>query len=136
MTAYLKDKAIGFYVSILAFIFGIISLIRFLLWAPAHDAMDIFIILAFLLAIASDIFLMFRENCWLLIVAVVGYSAAVVKLLTNSVGSFVDAYQGIGMFGDATQVGTIISISITIFIGVLLSIIASFLSQRKGKETS
>ena len=42
-----------------------------------------------------------------------------------------DAFQGINMFGDATQVNTIVSISVVMGIGVALSVIASFLKRVK-----
>jgi hypothetical protein len=41
----------------------------------------------------------------------------------------VDAFQGINMFGDATQVGNIVSIAIVMGIGVLLTIISGFLRR-------
>ena len=51
---------------------------------------------------------------------------ATVKILTDSVGSFVDAFQGIQMFGDATQVHNIVSIAAVAGIGILISVIAAF----------
>lgn len=134
MTDFLKNKAVGFYFVVLALIFGIISTVRIVIWAPSHDAMDALIIVPLIVAVAADIFLLFRRNNWVLILAVAGYSITMCRLLTNSVGSFVDAYQGIAMFGDASQVGTIVSISICLFITILLSIVASFLKQLRTED--
>lgn len=127
----LKNKAAGFYFTIIACVIGIISMIRFVMWAPKHGSMDYIIVAALAIGIILDIVLMVREYSILKILATACYSVAAVKILTDSVGSFVDAFQGINMFGDATQVGTIISIAAVMLVGVLLSIISSFLKHRK-----
>jgi len=127
----LKNKAAGFYFAIIACVIGIISMIRFVMWAPKHNSMDYIIIAALVIGIVLDIVLMVREYSILKVLTTACYSVAAVKILTDSVGSFVDAFQGINMFGDATQVGTIISIAAVMFVGVLLSIISSFLKYRK-----
>ena len=127
----LKNKAAGFYFAIIACVIGIISMIRFVMWAPKHGSMDYIIVAALAIGIILDIVLMVREYSILKVLTTACYSVPAVKILTDSVGSFVDAFQGINMFGDATQVGTIISIAAVMFVGVLLSIISSFLKYRK-----
>lgn len=131
MKKKLETKAIGFYFIVLAPLLGIISFIRYVMWAPAHNAMDIIIVAALVIGIVLDIVLIMKDSDYLVILTTVCYSIATVKLLTNSVGSFVDAFQGINMFGDATQVGTIISIGSVMGISILLSIISGFLRRVK-----
>lgn len=131
MKEKLGTKAVGFYFIVLAALLGIVSLIRYVMWAPAHNVMDAVIVAALILAIILDIILIIKDNDYLVIVSTVCYSIAAVKLLTDSVGSFVDAIQGINMFGDATQVGTIISIGCVMGISILLSIISGFLRRVK-----
>lgn len=132
---FLKMKGARFYFVILAEIVAIISLIRFLMWAPNHGTMDTVIVAALIVGMAADSILLIKNNDYLMVFSTACYSVALVKLLVNSVGSFVDAFQGIQMFGDATQVKTILSLSEVMAVGVLLSIIASFLSgKRKNKK--
>lgn len=131
MKEKLGTKAVGFYFVVLAALLGIISLIRYAMWAPAHDAMDAVTMAALVLGIVIGIVLIVKDNDYLIIVMTVCYSIAAVKLLTDSVGSFVDAIQGINMFGDSTQVGTIVSISAIIGVSILLSIISGFLRRVK-----
>jgi hypothetical protein len=131
MKDFLNKKSVGFYFLVLAEILAVISLVRFFLWAPQHNATDMIIVVALIAGLALNLFLGFKDNDYVIILTTVCYSIAVVKLLTNSVGSFVDAFQGIKMFGDSTQVGTILSISILILISVLMSIIASFFKRVK-----
>lgn len=126
-----QNKTIGYYFTAIAGILGIVSLIRFLLWAPKHAAMDYLIIAALIIGVVLDIMLFAKDNNFVIIAATVCYTVAGVKLLTNSVGSFVDALQGINMFGDSTQVGTIVSITMVIMISVLLSMIAGFMKREK-----
>ena len=124
-------KAVGFYLIALAALLGVISLIRYAMWAPAHNAMDAITVTALVIGIVIDIILFVKDNDYLVVVATVCYSTATIKFLTDSVGSFVDAFQGINMFGDAPQVRTIISISAVMGISILLSIISGFLKRMK-----
>lgn len=83
------------------------------------------------LGVVCDVILMLKEIIWLNLIVSVSYTYAVVKLITDNVGSFVDKYQGINLFGDAGQVDTIISISIVIGIAVFLSFAAGFMKRVK-----
>ncbi len=131
MKELLAKKAIGYYIVVLAGILGLVSIMRFLLWAPSGGGMDGIIIAGLVLGLGIDILLMFKDSNHFVIIATVCYSVAMMRLLTNSVGSFVDAFQGINMFGDATQVGSIMSISILILICAVLSILAGFFKRIK-----
>lgn len=131
MKELLTKKAIGYYIVVLAGILGLVSIMRFLLWAPSGGGMDGIIIAGLVLGLGIDILLMFKDSNYFVIIATVCYSVAMMRLLTNSVGSFVDAFQGINMFGDATQVGSIMSISILILICAVLSILAGFFKRIK-----
>ena len=124
-----NNRKLGFYLALLAGIVGIVSLIRFGMWAPQHNGMDVLIVAALILGILMDVLLFVKDHGIMMVIATAAYTTAAVRLITNSVGSFVDAYQGINMFGDPTQVGTIISISVVIMISVLLSIVASFMER-------
>ncbi len=131
MKEKLSTKAAGYYCVILAAVLGVISLIRFIMWAPAHNAMDILTVAALIIGIILDIVLLIKDNDYLVIVTTVCYSIAAVRVLTESVGSFVDALQGINMFGDASQVGTITSIAVVMAVSILLSILSGFLKRVK-----
>lgn len=131
MNAKLKEKAGGFYFLIVTAVIGIVSLIRFIIWAPAHNAMDTMVVAAIIIGLILNVILFVKDHDFLIVLMTACYSVATVKILTDSVGSFVDAFQGINMFGDAAQVGTIVSISAVLAVGVLLSIIASFLKRVK-----
>lgn len=126
-----EKRALGFYFIVLAGILAVVSIVRFLLWAPAHNSMDYVIVVSLIAGVLLAIILTFKDNAYLVILSTACYSIAGVKVLTNSVGSFVDAIQGINMFGDATQVGTIGSIAAVIFVSIVLSISAGFLRRAK-----
>ena len=131
MKEFIKKKSAGFYFLVIAVVLEIISLVRFLIWAGSHDGMDIMIILGFIVGIVLGILLMFYENPILIVLTTAAFAVAGIRLLTDSVGSFVDAYQGINMFGDATQVGNIISMTVLIMIEVAASLVSSFLKRVK-----
>lgn len=132
MSEKMSNKAAGFYFAAAAAMIAVVSVIRYLMWAPAHKSMDIVVAAALILGIVIDIVLIVKDNDYLTVIATACYSVAAVKMLTDSVGSFVDAFQGINMFGDATQVSIILSIFAVMAVSILLSIIASFLRRVKG----
>ncbi len=131
MVSVFKNKTIGFYISMISGISVIVAFISFITWAPHHDAMSPIIISAFILGLVLNTVLAFYDNEFIIIAVTALYSIAFVQLVSDSVGSFVDSFQGIVMFGDSTQVGRIIFICLFIFIGILTSLIASFMKRRK-----
>lgn len=127
----LKTKAAGFYLFALSAVIGIVSLARFLMWAPKHNTMDGIIVVALAAGIVLNVGILVKDNDYLSILITACYSVATVRVLTDSVGSFVDAFQGINMFGDASQVSTVISISAVMGVGILLSVVAAFMRREK-----
>lgn len=131
MKEKLSTKAAGFYAVILSAVLGLISLVRFVMWAPSHNVMDSLIVAALVAGIILDVILMVKDCDYLVVAATVCYSIAAVRVLTDSVGSFVDAFQGINMFGDASQVGTITSIAVVMAASIVLSILSGFMKRVK-----
>ena len=72
-----------------------------------------------------------KDEDLLVVLSTACYAYALFRHLTNQVGSFVDAFQGINMFGDATQVGNIVSIAIVMAVGAILPILAGFMRREK-----
>ena len=126
-----KNKAFGFYMLTLAGLLAIISFVRFIVWAPAHNAMNTIILLGLVVGFAVNVLLLFYDNDYLVIITTALYSISLFQLLVDSVGSFVDAYQGIVMFGDPSQVGTILSICTFISGSIAASVIAGFFGRTK-----
>ena len=122
----LKNKKAGFYLIIISMLICAVSLVRFLMWAPKHGTFDWIVIAGFAVGLIADAVLLAKEYPILIVIATAAYSIGAVKILTDSVGSFVDAFQGIQMFGDATQVHNIISIAAVAGVGILISVIAAF----------
>lgn len=131
MSSIISKKAFGFYLVMVAAIAGVISLIRFQSWAPAHNAMDATIAAALVAGIVIDVVMIIKDEDILVVLSTACYAYALFRHLTNQVGSFVDAFQGINMFGDATQVGTIISIAVVMAVSAGLSILAGFMRREK-----
>lgn len=71
MKEKLGTKAVGFYVIMLAALLGMVSLIRYVMWAPAHNVMDAVIVVALVLGIILDIILFIKDNDYLVIMMTV-----------------------------------------------------------------
>jgi len=94
--------------------------------------MDVTIILALAAGMVMNMILAVKDEDLLVVLQAACYAYALFRHLTNQVGSFVDSFKGINMFGDATQVGTIVSISIGMAVSVAVTIVAGFM--KRGKE--
>lgn len=128
---FLRKKAPGFYFMVFAAVSGMIALVKYLSWSSGIGSTNIIVTSALLLGLAINFILLFKDNDYLVITMTAFYSISVFYLISNSVGSFVDAFQGIVMFGDSTQVGTILSISYFIIACAITSIIAGFMKRIK-----
>ena len=124
-------KTIGFIPVIIAAIVEIVGLARFCLWANAHNAMDASIVASIILGIVLAAVMIFEDIDFLVIIATALFSYGLIKHLTNQVGSFVDAFQGVNLFGDATQISNIISIGIVLAVGVLFMIVSGFAKRER-----
>jgi uncharacterized membrane protein len=127
----LEKKAYGFYVVMIAAIAALVSVIRYAGWASAHNTMDAMIVAALIAGIVLDLITIVKDEDLLIVVSTACYAFALFRHFTNQVGSFVDQFQGINLFGDATQVGTIISIGVVMAVCPILSVIAGFLKREK-----
>lgn len=132
MKSFLKNKAAGFYFLVVACVLAVVSFVYYITWAQGLSAVSSVIAAGLLAGIAVNVLLLFFDNDFLVIALTVLYGVAVSQLLVDSVGSFADALQGIVMFGDPTQVGTIISISMLILCGVVMAIISGFTKRVKA----
>lgn len=127
----LKNKTLGFYIILVSAAAALISLIRYGMWAPAHNAMDVSVAASLVIGIVLNLVLAVKDEDLLVVVSAACYSYALFRHLTNQVGSFVDSFQGINMFGDATQVGTIVTIAAIMAVSVVLCIAAGFMRREK-----
>jgi hypothetical protein len=128
----MKNKGVGFCFLLISAVTALIALIYYTGWASGNNAMNTAVILCLAAGICVNVLLIFYDNDFLVIAVTALLSAALLQLLVDSVGSFVDAFQGIVMFGDPAQVGSIISISAFICVGIFASIIAGFLKRKKS----
>lgn len=127
----LKNKTKGALLPLIAGALALAAMILFLVWAPGHNAAHPVIPIALAAGIAAGLLFFLTDVDYLGLAATAGYSIAFFTLLSDSVGSFVDAFQGIVMFGDATQVGIILVMSGLMCASILLSILACFAKRRK-----
>ena len=132
MMKLLENKALGFYFTAFAGIVAIISVIYYFIWAQSNNFVNPVILIALVIGIVVNVVLVYYDNDFLIVATTICYSIALFQLLVDSVGSLVDFFQGIVMFGDSTQVGTIFTLSCIILVGALASIIASFMKRVKS----
>ncbi|MHC1721768.1 MAG: hypothetical protein AB9836_01040 [Aminipila sp.] len=131
MTFMKKYRAAGIWPLLLAAVFAVVSFIRYFIWAQANYAMNNLVLIGLAAGFAVNVMLFVIDSDYLIILLTVLYSIALLQLVVDSVGSFVDAYQGIVMFGDPTQVGAILILCALIGAGVLCVIISGFMQRRR-----
>ena len=129
---FLKNKAAGFYLLLVALVFAVISTIYYVSWAQANFAMNSVVVIAMAAGLAVNLLLLFVDSDYLVVILTALYGVGMIQLLVDNAGSFADAYQGIVMFGDPTQVGTVLTIAALAAVAALAVIVAGFLNRRKA----
>ena len=132
MKKQMEKKTFGFALVLLAAMLEAAGLVAFCLWAPAHKAFNPAIVIALVAGLILTVLQWIKDTDLVMVLTCACYSFAAVRLLMDSVGSFVDKYQNIVMFGDASQVGTIIKIAGLMGCGILFTIVASFSRREKN----
>ena len=131
MKAVMKQKTFGYGLLVLAAVLAVVSAVYYILWARANFALNTIVVLGLGVGFALNLLLLFLDSDFLVVLLTALYSSALLQLLVDSAGSFADAYQGIVMFGDPTQVGTILTIGAIIAGSVVAVILSGFLGRRK-----
>ena len=129
---FLKNKAAGFYLLLVALVFAVISTIYYVSWAQANFAMNSVVVIAMAAGLAVNLLLLFVDSGYLVVILTALYGVGMIQLLVDNAGSFADAYQGIVMFGDPTQVGTVLTIAALAAVAALAVIVAGFMNRRKA----
>lgn len=133
MKTFFKGKAVGFYLLLAALILGIASTVYYVLWGNANYALNQVVAIALGVGVAVNVLLLFIHSDYLKIALTALYGAGMIQLAVDNAGSFADAYQGIVMFGDPTQVGTLIQMIAMLGVAVLCVIVASFMGTKKAE---
>ena len=129
---FLKNKAAGFYLLLVALVFAVISTIYYVSWAQANFAMNSVVVIAMAAGLAVNLLLLFVDSDYLVVILTALYGVGMIQLLVDNAGSFADAYQRIVMFGDPTQVGTVLTIAALAAVAALAVIVAGFMNRCKA----
>lgn len=132
MKTFLKGKAAGFYLLLIAMVLGIIATISYVVWGNANYAMNNVVVIAMAAGIVVNLLMLFVDSDYLLVALTALYSVGMFQLIVDNAGSFADAYQGIVMFGDPTQVGAVLTMAGMIVAGVIAVIVAGFIGRKKA----
>lgn len=132
MKACLRNKAAGFYLRLAALLTGLIALGYYLIWSRGTAGMNVTVLLGLGAAIGLNLLECFLHNEYLVVLTTAGYSVGFMQLLSDSAGSFADAYQGIVMFGDPTQVGAILTICGLMMVSILTTIVSGFMKTLRS----
>lgn len=132
MKTFLKGKAAGFYLLLVAMVLGVIATISYVVWGNANYAMNNVVVIAMGVGLAVNLLMLLVDSDYLLVALTALYSVGMFQLIVDNAGSFADAYQGIVMFGDPTQVGAVLTMAGMIAAGVIAVIIAGFIGRKKA----
>ena len=90
------------------------------------------LVIAMAAGVAVNLLILFADSDYLLVGLTALYSVGMLQLIVDNAGSFADAYQGIVMFGDPTQVGAVLTMAGMIAAGVMAVIAAGFIGRKKA----
>lgn len=129
----MKDKAAGFYVGAAG---GILMLLTLAIYAANMKALDqknMLVIFPLLLAVIVEIGIYFKENDWLKIIAPVLCSIALASFAVDSVGTLVDYFFNLTMFGNKATMGTVTILLSLMGIELVVLLISSFMKDVKAE---
>ena len=132
MKTFLKGKAAGFYLLLVAMVLGVIATISYVVWGNANYTMNNVVVIAMGVGLAVNLLMLLVDSDYLLVALTALYSVGMLQLIVDNAGSFADAYQGIVMFGDPTQVGAVLTMAGLIAAGVIAVIVAGFIGRKKA----
>lgn len=131
MSNLFRARKAGAYVLIVALLLEAVTLVNYLAWTVGVRSVDPIIAGGFALGLAAGICALLLSSDLLTVLNTALCSCGVLQLIVSNAGSFADAYQGIVMFGDSSQVGRILTICASAFLCVLLLIVSGFLGFGK-----
>lgn len=132
MKTFLKNKTAGFYLLLIAIVLGVIATISYVVWGNANYALNNVVVIAMGAGLVVNLLMLFVDSDYLLVALTALYSVGMLQLIVDNAGSFADAYQGIVMFGDPTQVGAVLTMAGMIAAGVLAVIVAGFIGRKRA----
>lgn len=135
----MKNKSIGFFLSLVTAAVALIALIVYFVYASKNE-FNALIVVSLIVVIAAELCAsVFKSKIlamYLPVLAPVFGAIATFSFITDTVGTFVDFFTGVGIFGDITQIGIITAICILSLIASVLSIVACFFRKEKPAAAS
>ena len=122
----MKTRGLGTWFALGAAVLALAAEIIYLIWAPAHAGVLPRIWIPLLGAAAAELLLILTNLDYFGIIGSACSAISLFTLLDQSVGSFVDAFQGIVMFGDSTQVGLILLMAGLMAVSMILCVLSCF----------
>lgn len=123
-----SKKYAGAYVCLAAAVLAAIGLVIYLVQGAAGSAIWIFLALAVILGAAGFFVKHFAADvCGLLAMACVTY--ALCRYLYDSITVFLDALNGITMFGSSTSLSSVITLLVLLFLSALAFIVSCFMKR-------
>lgn len=129
----MKDKAAGFYVGAAGGILMLLTLVIYAANMKALDQKNMLVIFPLLLAVIVEIGIYFKENDWLKIIAPVLCSIALASFAVDSVGTLVDYFFNLTMFGNKATIGTVTILLSLMGIELVVLLISSFMKDVKAE---
>lgn len=129
----MKDKAAGFYVGAAGGILMLLTLVIYAANMKALDQKNMLVIFPLLLAVIVEIGIYFKENDWLKVIAPVLCSIALASFAVDSVGTLVDYFFNLTMFGNKATMGTVTILLSLMGIELIVLLISSFMKGVKAE---
>lgn len=129
----MKDKAAGFYVGAAGGILMLLTLVIYAANMKALDQKNMLVIFPLLLAVIVEVGIYFKENDWLKVIAPVLCSIALASFAVDSVGTLVDYFFNLTMFGNKATMGTVTILLSLMGIELIVLLISSFMKGVKAE---
>lgn len=125
----MKNKSVAFFLSMGTGLAAIITLILYIV-AGLGDGLNALVVVSLIAIVVAEVLAVYFGNhiltMYLPVLTPVFAALATFTFISDNVGTFVDYFTGVGIFGDTTQIGIITTISVLALITSVLSIATCF----------
>ena len=129
----LKRKAAGGYLGILTMILGIFIAGYYCVFSIKEGVFHIPLMICLVLGIFCELICAVREIGILPVAAMVLYESALMLFVKSNLGSFVNYFNGVGMFGGSGDITTIFILIALFLILIVIEIVSCFMKRSKEK---
>lgn len=126
-----NERALGFYFGLAGGALAVVALVLYLIYGNATGERNMMVLLPLAVAAVLQVVSIYVHSDELVIVSPVLCAAALSAFIFDSINTLVGYFLNLDMFGDASMIGSVAQIGVTIGVAIVALIVSSFMAKQK-----